>query len=163
MKKYLVKINEIEFEIEAEDLPDAQKIATDETYERGLDIEDIDLKEIIKQRGPGTGKGENVKVLAREEIEKIIEDFDPNEALLIAYRNMKPGYENGYCAINLETGNIFGYSIANNTYNHACDNNYINIFKFDQHDSIEEEDIEYLDAELLDYETLLDERYDYEE
>jgi hypothetical protein len=105
-------------------------------------------KTIIKQIGFGTGKGEEVEVLTRKEIEKIIDELGPNEAFQIAYRNWQYGMEPAYCAINLENGKVFGYHMARNTSNHACDNNYVDLLTIGQYDEIEKDDVEYIEAEF---------------
>ena len=86
----------------------------------------------IKQIGIGTGAGEEVEVLSRQKIEQIIENLDKNEAMLMAYDSHDYGWKNGYCAVNLETGKIFSFSMRSNESNQACDNNYVVIYKVSQ-------------------------------
>jgi hypothetical protein len=47
---------------------------------------------------------------------------------------MNPSYENGYCAVDLRTGNIITYSMSGNTSYQACDNNHIDVCVVDQNE-----------------------------
>jgi hypothetical protein len=116
-------------------------------------------KTIIKQVGFGTGAGEDVEVLAKEEIEKIIDEMHPSEAFEIAYKHWSPRSLNGYCAINLETGKVFGYGMQSNQSFHACDNNHVDLYCIDANDEIDEDEVEFYEAEWQQHEDELFERY----
>jgi hypothetical protein len=88
----------------------------------------------IKQVGCGQGAGEEIEVLAQEEIEKIIKGLDFTECFKKAFDAMNPSYENGYCAVDLRTGNVITYSMSGNTSYQACDNNHVDVCVVDQNE-----------------------------
>lgn len=89
-------------------------------------------KVIIRQSGWGQGSGEEVEVLAREEIEKIIGEINPSEAFRIAHEQQHPGYRSGYAAISLITGKLIGFGLSQGESFQACDNNHIVVYRVDQ-------------------------------
>ena len=48
LTKYEVTTENTIFTIEAETLQDAQMIATNEAFDRGLDVDDIEIEEIVE-------------------------------------------------------------------------------------------------------------------
>ena len=86
------------------------------------------------QIGIGQGAGEYVEVMDKEAIIKIIEDTKDKDIVRIAKENQIVGFKNGYCAIDLEDGEIMGFGLSNGESNHACDNNYVVLYKIDSND-----------------------------
>lgn len=104
-------------------------------------------KTIVNQIGMGQGAGDEVEVLAREEIENIINNLSFCECLQIAHDARIQGYKTGYCVLELETGNVHGLALGCGESNQACDNNYITLATVDQNadDYYEPEDSQIAD------------------
>jgi len=82
----------------------------------------------VKQLGIGSGAGAEVTVLARKEIEKILDNINLNDVFRKAYKSMVAGYLNGYCELNLKTGELEGCGLADNTMNQACDSVCLDLY-----------------------------------
>ena len=103
----------------------------EETF--GVTIKDEKIiGEPISQRGMGQGAGETTKGMARHLIQKIIDEISPEKAYIKAKENQNPEYQDGHAFVNLISGNFFGYGMAYNTSNQACDNNEVELYRVDQ-------------------------------
>ena len=107
------------------------------------------IEEPIEQQGFGSGSGEIIRVLARNVIEAKIEEISCYDAFMKAAENQNRGYIDGYACVSLLTGNFSGYAMGQNESNHACDNNYIDLYRIGQNDEIDEEVLEFIEIDEL--------------
>lgn len=117
---------------------------------------------MIKMQGVGTGRGQELEVLSSEELRKIIENSDTEDIVKLALENVVEGFKNGLAVINMETGEISGYSMENNSCNQAVDDQEILLFKFSQNICVEEEEENeemFFTYDLLDYEEEIKMKY----
>jgi hypothetical protein len=106
--------------------------------------------EIIIMQGRGSGQGEKLYVLHREEIRKIIKNLDWQEIFEIAYENSNRR-EAGICSLELDTGKLVGYSLGDATSLHAMDSQEILLCK------IPNDKNNFLDANIHD---ILDQHFE---
>ena len=83
-----------------------------------------DKKIEIKLRGCGAKPGDTVKVLPREEIEKLIEGVDLRDAWMRAWDETTSHYD-GYTALNLESGELESFGLSYSESLHALDAQHI--------------------------------------
>lgn len=118
----------------------------------------MDTTKILMQ-GIGTGAGEEITVLAKEEIREIIEDLiraSKEEIFDHAYDSWIHGFRTGMACVDMQTGELFGQGLGQNESNHAVDDQNICIFSIGQNDpdplEITDEDtyMEFCDGEPTD-------------
>ena len=93
-------------------------------------------KVTIKNIGFRNGAGEEIEILAREEIEKIIDNLDPDDIFKEAFDHWNQGYLTGEAQLDLRTGELTGGAYSPNTHDQACDAIYITLYSISQNDEL---------------------------
>ncbi len=90
----------------------------------------------VKNIGFGTGAGEEIKILSREDIENIIDVLDPEDIFKEAFDHWNQGYLTGEAQLDLQTGKLTGGAYPPNTHDQACDAIYITLYSISQNDEL---------------------------
>lgn len=91
---------------------------------------------IIKQMGMGSGRGEQIVVLSKEELKRRIEGVDLPDLVDKTIDEQTHGYLNGYGVIKIKDGSISIFGMGSNTSHQACNAQYVTLVMIDQNDEI---------------------------
>ena len=91
---------------------------------------------IIKQMGMGSGRGEQIVVLSKEELERRIEGVDLPDLVNKTLAKQARGYLNGYGVIEIEDGSTSIFGMGSNSSHQCSDNQYVTLVMIDQNDEI---------------------------
>lgn len=111
---------------------------------------------------------EKFEILPREQIEKAISSFSPNEIVEKAWKGYVPGMKTGYAAIDLRNGNLISVSLGQGEFNQGEDALYVTIYKISDPLEFPDEDIyspeeieEYKNSESYEDGLSIDEYFDF--
>jgi len=94
---------------------------------------------------------EKFEILPREQIEKTISSFSPDEIVEKAWEGYVPGMKTGYAAIGLRNGNLISVSLGQGESNQGEDALYVTIYEISDPLEFPDEDI-YSPEEIEEYE-----------
>lgn len=115
----------------------------------------------VKVLGIGNGVGEYIKVLRREDIEKIINGLSIEDVYKMALIGHIEDIKHGYAIIKLRTGELSYQSLSNGERLHAIDDVCITLLRIDSWAELRMDD--YFTIEEMDLTKSEIERYDNEE